>query len=144
MTAQGGPGLTPKEALVNLRMRAGQELDPVVVAAAVRTVPTRSSSWGRQPTARPAAISLVWADLARVRADELLEAAPGEGRQQRGQLRTLGAGVLRPPVRKRLGTSDDHFRQLLELRAGEAVADGRGSSASSSASAPVARVRKLR
>ena len=38
LTAQGGPGLTPKEALVNLRMRAGQELDPVVVAAAVRTV----------------------------------------------------------------------------------------------------------
>ena len=38
LTARGGPGLTPKEALVNLRMRAGQELDPVVVAAAVRTV----------------------------------------------------------------------------------------------------------
>jgi hypothetical protein len=38
LTAQGGPGLTPKEALVNLRIRAGQELDPVVVAAAVKTV----------------------------------------------------------------------------------------------------------
>jgi len=38
LTAQGGPGLTPKEALVNLRARAGQELDPVVVAAAVNTV----------------------------------------------------------------------------------------------------------
>jgi hypothetical protein len=38
LTAQGGPGLTPREALVNLRVRAGQELDPVVVAAAVRTV----------------------------------------------------------------------------------------------------------
>ena len=38
LTSQGGPGLTPKEALVNLRIRAGQELDPVVVAAAVKTV----------------------------------------------------------------------------------------------------------
>ncbi|MGH2978466.1 MAG: HD domain-containing phosphohydrolase, partial [Solirubrobacterales bacterium] len=38
LTAQGGPGLTPQEALVNLRARAGQELDPVVVAAAVKTV----------------------------------------------------------------------------------------------------------
>jgi hypothetical protein len=38
LTAQGGPGLTPKEALVNLHVRAGQELDPVVVAAAVKTV----------------------------------------------------------------------------------------------------------
>ena len=28
LTAQGGPGLTPREALVNLRVRAGQELDP--------------------------------------------------------------------------------------------------------------------
>ena len=38
LTAQGGTGLTPQEALVNLRARAGQELDPVVVAAAVKTV----------------------------------------------------------------------------------------------------------
>jgi HD-GYP domain-containing protein (c-di-GMP phosphodiesterase class II) len=38
LTAQGGPGLTPQEALVNLRARAGQELDPVVVAAAVKIV----------------------------------------------------------------------------------------------------------
>ena len=38
LTAQGGPGLTPPEALVNLRVRAGQELDPVVVAAAVKIV----------------------------------------------------------------------------------------------------------
>lgn len=38
LTAQGGPGLTPEEALVNLRVRAGHELDPVVVAAAVKTV----------------------------------------------------------------------------------------------------------
>jgi hypothetical protein len=38
LTAQGGPRITPREALVNLRVRAGQELDPVVVAAAVRIV----------------------------------------------------------------------------------------------------------
>jgi hypothetical protein len=38
LTAQGGPRVTPREALVNLRARAGQELDPVVVAAAVRIV----------------------------------------------------------------------------------------------------------
>jgi hypothetical protein len=38
LTAQGGPGLSPKEALVNLRVLAGRELDPVVVAAAVKTV----------------------------------------------------------------------------------------------------------
>ena len=38
LTAQGGPGLTPREALVNLRARAGRELDPVVVAAAVKIV----------------------------------------------------------------------------------------------------------
>lgn len=38
LTAQGGPRVTPREALVNLRVRAGQELDPVVVAAAVRIV----------------------------------------------------------------------------------------------------------
>jgi riboflavin transporter FmnP len=38
LTAQGGPRITPREALVNLRARAGQELDPVVVAAAVRIV----------------------------------------------------------------------------------------------------------
>jgi response regulator RpfG family c-di-GMP phosphodiesterase len=38
LTAQGGPGLSPKEALVNLRVLAGRELDPMVVAAAVKTV----------------------------------------------------------------------------------------------------------
>jgi riboflavin transporter FmnP len=38
LTAQGGPRITPREALVNLRVRAGQELDPVVVAAAVRII----------------------------------------------------------------------------------------------------------
>jgi hypothetical protein len=38
ITAQGGPCVTPREALVNLRVRAGSELDPVVVAAAVRIV----------------------------------------------------------------------------------------------------------
>jgi HD-GYP domain-containing protein (c-di-GMP phosphodiesterase class II) len=38
LTAQGGAGLTPQEALLNLRVRAGQELDPVVVAAAVKLV----------------------------------------------------------------------------------------------------------
>jgi HD domain len=38
MTAQGGAGLGPQQALLNLRTRAGQELDPVVVAAAVKTV----------------------------------------------------------------------------------------------------------
>jgi hypothetical protein len=38
LTAQGGPGLTPREALVDLRVRAGLELDPMVVAAAVKIV----------------------------------------------------------------------------------------------------------
>jgi hypothetical protein len=38
LTARGTPGLTPQEALVNLRAHAGEELDPVVVAAAVKTV----------------------------------------------------------------------------------------------------------
>jgi hypothetical protein len=38
LTAQGGVGLSPREALVHLRARAGQDLDPVVVAAAVKTV----------------------------------------------------------------------------------------------------------
>jgi hypothetical protein len=38
LTAQGGPGLRPDEALVNLRVHAGQDLDPMVVAAAVKAV----------------------------------------------------------------------------------------------------------
>jgi hypothetical protein len=38
LTAQGSPGLTPEEALVHLRAGAGQDLDPAVVAAAVKTV----------------------------------------------------------------------------------------------------------
>ena len=38
LTARGTAGLTPQEALVNLRAHAGRELDPVVVAAAVKTV----------------------------------------------------------------------------------------------------------
>jgi HD domain-containing protein len=53
LTAQGGPGLTPKEALVNLRARAGQELDSVVVAAAVNTVHNNIIELGG-PGARPA------------------------------------------------------------------------------------------
>jgi hypothetical protein len=38
LTAQGGAGLRPEEALVNLRAQAGDELDPTVVAAAVKAV----------------------------------------------------------------------------------------------------------
>jgi hypothetical protein len=38
LTARDGPGLTPREALVHLRARAGQDMDPVVVAAAVKAV----------------------------------------------------------------------------------------------------------
>ena len=38
LTAHPGPRITPREALVNLRVRAGQELDPMVVAAAIRIV----------------------------------------------------------------------------------------------------------
>jgi HD-GYP domain-containing protein (c-di-GMP phosphodiesterase class II) len=38
LTAQGGAGLRPDEALINLRSRAGQDLDPMIVAAAVKAV----------------------------------------------------------------------------------------------------------
>jgi hypothetical protein len=58
LTAQGGPGLTPEEALVNLRARAGQELDPVVVAAAVRIVHDEIIELGRaEDQAAPATIA---------------------------------------------------------------------------------------
>ena len=53
LTARGGPGLTPEEALVNLRVLAGQELDPVVVAAAVKTVHDEIIELG-SATAQPA------------------------------------------------------------------------------------------
>jgi HD domain len=53
LTARGTPGLTPREALVHLRARAGDELDPVVVAAAVKIVNEEIIELGVPPV-RPA------------------------------------------------------------------------------------------
>ena len=57
LTAAGGPRLTPQAALVNLRARAGTELDPVVVAAAVRIVDSEIISLG-SADAHPAPAAL--------------------------------------------------------------------------------------
>ena len=77
---------------MNLRARAGQELDPVVVAAAVKTVDEEIIELGAAE-AQPAP-AIVASAARRVRADELLEAAPRKGRQQRGQLGALRPGIL--------------------------------------------------
>ena len=57
LTASDSPRLTPQEALVNLRVRAGTELDPVVVAAAVRIVDSEIIELGRAD-ARPTPAAL--------------------------------------------------------------------------------------
>jgi hypothetical protein len=54
LTAQGA-GLTPDEALVNLRARAGEDLDPMVVAAAVKAVQDEVMELGTAPEQVPAA-----------------------------------------------------------------------------------------
>ena len=106
---------------MNLRVRAGQELDPVVVAAAVRTVDDEIIELG-SADAQPAPAAMAPSRSSASSSRPAARSRSTRSRQQRGQLGPLGAGVLRPPVRERLGASDDHLRQLLELRACEAVA----------------------